>query len=57
MNFVENVKEVEALFWTFVLVLPVLQYYCGDNGYKIRAYFKTLVSKNTATWRLYQTTG
>ena len=45
---------------SFILDLcfaPVLQYYCGDNGYKIWAFFKTLVSKNTATWRLYQTTG
>ena len=34
INFVENIQEVEALFWTLV-VLVALQCYCGDNEYKI----------------------
>ena len=29
--------------------------FCGDNGHKWRFSFKTLVSKNAATWWLVQT--
>ena len=39
------------------LVLTALKYYFGDNGHKMETSFKTLVSKNAATWRVYQTSG
>ena len=39
------------------LVLAALNCYFGDNGHKMQTSFKTLVSKNAATWRLYQTSG
>ena len=31
------------------LVLAALKCYCGDNGHKMQATFKTLVSKNPST--------
>ena len=39
------------------LVLAAWKCYCGDNGMinKMLTSFKTLVSKNTATWPLHQT--
>ena len=39
------------------LVLAALKCYFGDNEHKMQTYFKTLVSKNAATWRLHQTSG
>ena len=39
------------------LALAALQFYCVDNGYKMQTSFKTLVSKNTATWQFHQTSG
>ena len=32
------------------LVLAALKCYFGDNEHKMQTYFKTLVSKNAATW-------
>ena len=53
INFVENIQEVEALFWTLV-VLVALQCYCGDNEYKTwTSLKKILVSKNATTWPLH----
>ena len=37
------------------LVLAALKCCCADNGHKMQTSFKTLVSKNAATWRLHQT--
>ena len=39
------------------LVLAALKCYFGDNGHKMQISFKTLVSKNAATWRLHETSG
>ena len=39
------------------LLLAALKCYCWDNGHKMQTSFKTLVWKNTATWRLHQTSG
>ena len=39
------------------LVLAALKCYFGDNRQKMQTSFKTLVSKNAATWRLHQTSG
>ena len=51
----KNIYEVEANFGP--LVLGALYCHYGDNGYKMPAFFKTLVPKNANTWRLYQTSG
>ena len=37
------------------MLLAALQHYYGDNKYKMRAYFKTLISNDAATWRLQET--
>ena len=37
------------------LVLAALKCYFGDNGHSMQTCFKTLVSKNAATWRLHET--
>ena len=36
------------------LVLEALKCYFGDNVHKTQTFFKTIVSKNAATWRLHQ---
>ena len=35
-------------------VLAALKCYFGDNVHKTQTSFKTIVSKNAATWRLHQ---
>ena len=37
--------------------LSAAKCYRGDNGHKMETFFKTLVSKNAATWRLHQISG
>ena len=39
------------------LVLAALKCYFGVSGHKIPTSFKTLVSKNSSTWSLHQTSG